>query len=148
MRRTAVLAALCFTISGCGSEIDDTQAALTDASAAEVNAVSDVLKIPDSVGKSDYVQFSFQDTSEYVHFRAPREIADSFAKGFLGFVPTDTEKTTIRSGELEQAWWPKGPVPGARFGRENRHPNGVREVLIRDGSGDSEVWAFYSSPGG
>lgn len=146
MRRAAALLAVCLWLAGCSVEIDDTQANLRGAGSAEVNAASEVLKVPPSVTKADYFQRASLDTHEYLHFFAPREVADTFASGFLGFVPVASAEPSIFNNELGQDWWPTGPVAGARPGQASQVPNGIREVLILDGPDKSEVWAFYGSP--
>ena len=146
MKRAQIIVALCLWLTGCGVEVDDTRVNLKSASAAEVNAASEVLKVPTTTARADYLQKAFLDTHEYLHFFAPREVADEFAKNFLGFVPAASEDPAIFNDELGQTWWPSGPVAGARVGRASEVPNGIREVLILDGPEVSEVWAFYGSP--
>ena len=138
-------------LASCSVSIDGDQANLAGASAAEVNAKSDVLKVPATVAKADYFQKAWLDTHEYLHFVAPRVVADEFARGILGFVPVASEGAEIiysdpdSRRDLGLDWWPKGPVPGARFGKDYKPAKGSGEVLILDRPGYSEVWAFYGS---
>lgn len=151
MKLVHLLLFLVIGTASCSVKIDDVQANLVGASAAEVNAKSDILKVPEAVSKVDYLQRAWQDTHEYLHFVASREVADEFARGVLGFVPAASEETEIIYSDPESRrrvgvdWWPMGPVPGARLGENYKSAKGGGQVLILDRPGHSEVWAFYTS---
>lgn len=147
MNRRTVLLGLSLLLAGCDA-LDPFKTDVADfrnADYRKVNAASAVLKAPSTAASINYFQRHFQDTTEFIHFRDSRASVDSFAKAFLGAVPIEAQRKTPRSRDPEIAWWPTGPVTGARYGYRNDGKSGIREVLIRDHEGYSEVWASWDS---
>lgn len=46
------------------------------------------------------------------------------------------------SSKTELCWWRKVTVPGARGAMQNSDGNGIREVLLVDHPGYSELWLY------
>lgn len=113
-----------------------------DTSEASVIAKkSSFTDIPLSATAVKYREVVGLDRYEYLYFQSSRDAIDAFCIKLIGIVPTDKNFDAHFGRDMNGGWWAPSPLPGSRGG-ESSDELSVRQILIKDHVGYSEIWVF------